>query len=414
MTHAFRGLLAAAVGLLTSMAYAASDFGLPGAYLNFAGGAQVFGMGRAYVALADGANAVAWNPAGLAFLRPNVIGFLHTRTSEEASLDYIGYAQPIYGFGGLGLGYVRLDSGSLPETNEFNQTLGTFRNVEETFMAGYGFTAVPWLSAGGTFKFSQQRMAGISATGWGLDLGFISELRHYLRAGMRFQNVITPALKYETATDKFPRLMTIGLAARLLQDCLILTWDMEKALDVSQGAKWRIGVEGTLWEVAKLRGGFDFSRKAFTFGLGYQWGRSCLDYSFTPIDTRFAQRFGVTYSFGGYPVSIHANPEAFSPLGLKKRTTFNIRVIHTESIYEWVLQIRDQDAKVIFSARGRGKPPEKITWDGRTQYGTVVPAGNYTYEFSITDMDGRTETTPQKIIRVEYGTPIDTLQLITE
>ena len=39
---------------------------------------------------------------------------------------------------------------------------------------------------------------------------------------------------------------------------------MEKALDVAQGAKWRIGAEGTLWEVAKLRGGFDFSRKAFT------------------------------------------------------------------------------------------------------------------------------------------------------
>src|SRR5690242_20262636 len=104
-----------------SATFAATNAGLPGSYLDYAGGAAVTGMGRAYVGLADGIDAVAWNPAGLALLRPNTIGFLHTQTQESAQFDYIGYAQPLYNLGGIGLSYIRMDSGALPQTNDFNQ-----------------------------------------------------------------------------------------------------------------------------------------------------------------------------------------------------------------------------------------------------------------------------------------------------
>src|SRR3989338_399657 len=135
------------------------EAGLPGGYLNYIGGPEVTGMGRAYVGLADGIDAVPWNPAGLAFLRPNTIGVLHTATAEKASLDYLGYAQPIYRLGGIGMGYARLDSGSIPETNEFNQEVGKFRDVQQTMMIGYGYSPFKNIAFGGAFKYSEQRLS---------------------------------------------------------------------------------------------------------------------------------------------------------------------------------------------------------------------------------------------------------------
>ena len=72
-------VLLACLGLLCgrSAAWAVSDLaGTGGAqFLKLGqGSARAMALGQAYVALAEGADAVAWNPAGLALLRPTVIG----------------------------------------------------------------------------------------------------------------------------------------------------------------------------------------------------------------------------------------------------------------------------------------------------------------------------------------------------
>lgn len=389
------------------------EAGLPGGYLNYIGGPEVTGMGRAYVGLADGIDAVPWNPAGLGFLRPNTIGILHTATPEQANLDYIGYAQPIYRMGGIGMGYARLDSGSIPQTNEFNQEVGKFRDVQQTIMVGYGYSPVPRFSFGGSIKYADQRLSGTSASGWGADLGFMSSLNRFLRAGIRIQNVMAPAFKYETASDSFPRIMTVGLASKLWSNRLGLTLDVDKALDAKQNLQYRFGAEGTFFQVAKLRFGFDFSQREFSFGLGYLWGRSSLDYSSGSNQQGFTNRFGMTHSFGGYGVALRADPLVFSPMGLTKKTTLGAQVNHSKPLHSWVVQVKNQNNDVVYSVRGSGRPPKELTWDGKTGSGMVVAPGNYGCTLAVTDMDGRTETTPAQIVRVAYGTPLDTLELGT-
>lgn len=405
--------MAAAALLAAGAAGAAPEAGLPGAYLNHAGGAAVTGMGRAYVGVADGIDAVAWNPAGLAMLRPHTLGLLHTQTAENAFLDYIGYAQPLYRLGGVGLGYIRLDSGPLPETDEFNREVGRFSDVQQTVMAGYGFNATRRLAFGGAFKFSRQSLSGNSASGWGADLGLLAQLPRRMRLGARIQNLAAPKFQYETASDQFPRIFTLGLAARLASDKLLLTWDVDKALDAPQGVQWRLGAEGTFFHVAKLRAGFDFQQKEFSFGLGYQWGRAGLDYSAGSGGAGPSHRLGATYAFGGYAVTMQAKPAAFSPVGLVKKTTLEIQVNHSRPVYNWNLQIKNQANDVVHTIRGSGAPPAQLAWDGRTPYGGVVQPGNYLCIVSVTDVDGRTETTPPQTVRVEYGTPLETLEIQT-
>lgn len=399
---------------------ASQDAGLPGEYLNFAGGTRAGAMGRAFVAVADGADAVIWNPAGLGYLRPNTFSLTHVGTVEQSSLDTLLYAQPLFHWGGFGLGYVRMDSGSLPLTDELNRKMGSFSDLQQSFLLSYGMPVYSAhsskklfqeVSAGATFKFSKQDLYDISASGWGMDFGALAKFRHNISAGIKLQNAVAPKLQYETASDTFPRILTVGGAVSLLKNQLTLASDLQKAIGVEQGLRWSLGAEGVLWNFIKLRGGFDLKNKEFTFGLGYVFGRHEIDYSASTNDTGLSHNLGLIYSYGGFPVTIQASPEAFSPVGLKKSTTFTIGVKNPQQIFGWTVEIKNQDGAVVRSFRGSGTPPPELAWDGSTQKGLMVAAGNYTYTLQVTDAGGRKETTPLQVVRVEYGTPLDMLEM---
>jgi len=398
------------------------DAGLPGAYLGFAGGARAGAMGRSFVAVADGADCVVWNPAGLGYLRPNTVSLTHAGTVEQTSLDTLLYAQPLFLRGGFGLGYVRMDSGSLPLTDELNRRMGSFNDLQQTYLLSYGMPVysarsagrfLQTVSAGATFKFSKQDLYDTRASGWGMDLGVLAKFRRNITAGIKLQNAVAPRLKYETSTDIFQRLLTVGVAVGFLKNNLSVASDLEKAIGVEQRLRWSLGVEGIMWNVIKLRGGFDLKNKEFAFGFGYVFGRHEIAYAASTNDMGLSHNLGLVYSFGGFPVTIQANPQSFSPVGLRKSTTFGIMVKNSQRLYGWTLDIKNQDGVVVRVFRGSGTPPPELSWDGSTQKGLMVAAGNYIYTLQVTDAEGKKEMTMPQVVRIEYGTPLDMLEMRT-
>ncbi|HAH31681.1 MAG TPA: hypothetical protein DCL44_05140 [Elusimicrobia bacterium] len=396
---------------------AAEDAGLPGEYLNYTG-YRALGMGRAYTALADGPDALCWNPAGLGYLRPNTISMTHTRTMEEFNLDSIFYAQPVFKKGAFGVGYIRQDSGRLIMTDDLNRAMGRYSDVQETAVMGYGVSIINKrsskkllhrLAIGSTIKYSRQSLYNVKAGGWGLDAGILAKLKYNLSLGIRVQNLVAPTLKYETASDKFPRSVVMGLALTLWGGQVIAAVDAGQALGVTQKLKCNIGAEGTLWKILKLRAGYDLSNRESIFGFGYTFGRSEAAYAANVTAEGPTQNAGFSYEFGGFPVTITANPEVFSPVGLKKSTTFTVKINPATRIYSWTLYIKDQDGNVARSFRGNGSPPGELTWDGSTQGGSMVAASSYIYTMEVTNAEGKKETTPSQVIRVVYGTPLDRL-----
>jgi len=394
---------------------AAEDAGLPGEYLNYTGH-RALGMGRAYTALAEGPDAICWNPAGLGYLRPNTISMTHTRTMEAFNLDSVFYGQPLFNYGALAMGYIRQDSGNLTLTDELNRSMGKFSDVQQTAVLGYGVTAISQrppkklihsLAVGGSFKYSHQNLYNASAGGWGLDAGVLAKLRYNLSAGVRVQNLVQPELKYETASDKFPRSVIFGLAASLLQGRFVAALDVGRTLGATQRMKFNLGAEGIMWKVVKLRAGYDVGNSESIFGFGYAFGRGEASYASNVADAGLTQNLGVSYEFGGFPVAISADPEVFSPVGLRKATTFIVRVTAATRIYGWALYIRDQDGNIARTFRGSGAPPGEILWNGSTQAGSMVAAGNYAYTLEVSNSDGKKETTPPQVVRIVYGTPID-------
>jgi hypothetical protein len=291
--------------------------------------------------------------------------------------------------------------------------VGSFHDVEQTIMAGYGVAVRRSTALGATLKFSHQSLSGAKASGWGLDLGMLQALRYGLVLGLRLQNAMTPTLRYSTGNDQFPRSLTAGLGCKLWRDRLIVELDAQRDLSDLQPTQVHFGIEGAVLPNAKVRTGFDITRKEFTIGLGYQFGRQAIDYAMaSPTEGDYAQNFGYNYAFGGYAVTVNARPKVFSPSGISnKTTTFIIEIKHTKRIYSWELQLRDQTNNVVRSIRGNGSPPPSIEWDGTNEHGANLSAGTYIYTLTISDIDGRKERTPEQVVTLKYPTPLDEMEM---
>ena len=265
--------LVVALTLFASAAGAVQTRACPG--LPHMPAARAWRAWGAYVGLAEGTDAINWNPAGLGRLRPNITSLMHTNTNEgliSSPSAMPSRSSPARGRTTCALIQAR------PQTNEFNQEVGRFSDVQQAIMVGYGISPFQALSLGGTFKFAQQSMAGSKASGWGVDIGVLGMLKHGLSWGVRVQNAVAPSLSYESGEDQFPRVVTAGVPTRLLTNRLVLTADTERAVGGTQTMKWRLGVEGTFLKVASLRAGFDIVDKSFNVGFGYTFGRKSVSF----------------------------------------------------------------------------------------------------------------------------------------
>jgi hypothetical protein len=196
------------------------------------------------------------------------------------------------------------------------------------------------------------------------------------------------------------------------QDRLVLALDAEKVLSQPEPLRVRFGAEGTILESAKLRFGFDVTKKEFDIGVGYSFGAQNIDYATAnSAEGDYSQNFGYSYVFGGYAVAIDARPKIFSPAGVHKTTTFFTDIKHNKKIYSWELQIKDQTGSIVRSIRGSGNPPPTIEWEGTNELGTYVSAGDYQYVMIVGDVDGRKESTPPQTVVVRYATPMDQIEI---
>jgi len=69
-------------------------------------------------------------------------------------------------------------------------------------------------------------------------------------------------------------------------------------------------------------------------------------------------------------------------------------------VKEWTLEIKNSQQKTIRTLRGTEKLPEQLLWDWKDNWGELVPAGEYSCNFSITSMQGKAKASPLKKVTV--------------
>lgn len=279
--------------------------------LSYGPGARAMGLGRAYVAVANDPSAVFWNPAGLELAPRALFSLFHNQLFEGSIYDFAGFAYPTLTYGTVGLGFARLGTGDIPETDINNFPIGTLSYEEDEFYVSYA-KKLPFDVLGGvTFKIRRQSFSGVefnqNATGLGIDLGLMyhpqweNGIFRNLGFGLSYRNLVSPSLKLGDGTDNEPFHFTFGLV---------------KGLEVSETAKLNVvldfhksqkesgtllaGTEYIFSDLGSVRLGLDNMKLAF--GAGFNYSFVHIDYSFgsTMSDGELppTHRFSITFDLG--------------------------------------------------------------------------------------------------------------------
>ncbi len=360
-------------------------YGLPGEYLGWGAGARAMGMGRAFCGLSDDLSAIYFNPAGLTQLRSGQMTAMTSNLFEGTFYNFLGFGHPTQRAGVLGLGVVLLHSGKLEETNIRQETLGEFKDSRQCILVSYARRAFPKISYGANLKLVSQQLSSYQDTGIGMDGGLLLTTYENLSFGLTLKNIVPPILRLKNDDEKFPFSIHTGLGARMLDNNLIFSLDVNKTL--GQSLQAQIGGEYLIQKrTIALRIGVDNS--GLNAGFGIKRGKYGVDYAFGTQDIGTSHRVSLTWLFDTFGIQLTPEPAAFSPTGKINQTKIKVQARQLEKIKGWSLTIRDKRDNTIRSFEGNDDVPAAVVWDGRNNRGEIVPEGEYLCVLEIMDKSG--------------------------
>ena len=242
--------------VLTIPLYAQNLSHIPGAFINIGVAARPSALGGAYTALVDDANALAWNPAGLARLRTQQLTFSHTKQFNLIPYYYAAHAQNINSAFSHSEAIVLSGDATLQE-------------VVLMFGGSYRFIDL-WseLAIGATLKyknatFGRNAKGGSgavtgTASGIGLDMGILYELREDITAAVLFRNVIDYVVWNSSSIGRYsqgsPLEIVFGFSLQRFKE-FNFTVDFHKSLHRDTSNRLRMGLERSFYDLILLRGG---------------------------------------------------------------------------------------------------------------------------------------------------------------
>lgn len=305
-----RRLLAVILGyslaLIPAVSLAAEDGGYVGAPVQWGVGARPVAMGGAFAAVAEGPTGFWWNPAGIAQVRVNGLEAAWRSMSFDRQAGYLAYLHPFSkDDAAMALGWIYAGVADLYEYDEDGQQGGKLSNYTNAATFTFARRFTPELSIGVTLRYIQQNIANVNAYTVGFDFGahirfvrdwYIGQTKipmSKIRLGAAVQRIgqkypwstgkywVRQGKTGSSADERFPLIARTGVAASLLSDRALLTFDSE--FNQKQSARLHVGVEGKPYSSIALRVGLDNGHPTFGAGLEphLQTGlKIVLDYAF--------------------------------------------------------------------------------------------------------------------------------------
>jgi hypothetical protein len=141
--------------------------------LKFNVGPRAIGMGGAYTAVSDDITAMYWNPGGTANIQMNEVFFNHTSLYADVSYDYAAIASHLSGLGTVGafVSVLSMDE-MIVRTEAEPEGTGEFFDVGSIVIGvNYSRYLTENFAIGFNFKYINETIWHMSATGFGLDIG---------------------------------------------------------------------------------------------------------------------------------------------------------------------------------------------------------------------------------------------------
>ncbi len=304
-------------------------------WMDITPGARANGMGESFTAVADDATASYWNPAGLAFMEEGEreITLQHSQwlpqLADDLYYEFLGYAQHLEGWGGVGGNITFMSMGEQQEIEEgSSEAIGTFYSYGVSTDAAFGTEVAPGLAVGLGLKFIYDHLYYADngkGSSFAADLGVLYHVPEQsfgdVSLGVAVSN-IGPNMSYggNSENNSLPRKFKLGLAYVPFEDeltSLLIAADYTKLLveiddgiaEELKGNKWGTGAEFWYYSLLALRAGYIHDTEGETtisgvsFGAGLQWNDFQLDMAFIPVEEslqgsgKYNQKYSLTLQF---------------------------------------------------------------------------------------------------------------------
>lgn len=293
-------ILIALAFLFISHAYAAET--VTSSFLHIDVDARGTAMGGAHGALTGDLYSIYWNPAGLANVSLNELGFTYQRAFLDMNYGFIGYALPIRNFGTIAGQFFFLSSGSIPTTSIDAVITGSDSVLDVGLGLSQSANITNLLSYGLSVKLIAHKLMDEQALAVAFDAGIIHrDIIENLDFGLAIQNVST---SYSFMSQELiePRIIKIASLYSLSRNQLLLAGDFNICLGGRDTANF--GAEYWVLDLIALRAGLELMPPAgfmssFSTGFGLNWRDTySLDYSFSPhAELGANHRFSVIVKF---------------------------------------------------------------------------------------------------------------------
>lgn len=99
-----------------------------------------------------------------------------------------------------------------------------------------------------------------------------------------------------------------------------------------------------------------------------------------------------------------AQPNPFSPDGdgFEDVTVFALKGLRNRNIRRWSLTIVDGQGRRVWGTGQNGKLPASVTWIGRHEGGSELPAGTYYYQAFLEDVKGQEHSSVKMPLEIIY------------
>lgn len=290
----------------SSIAIAGSAGSTGAAFLELGIGARAAGRGYADAAWADDLYGIYFNPAGIATLKRQEIGFTHNTMFLDLDYNYLGYLHPFEENGAFALNILYVDLGTVERREIANgggptAVLGSANGWDVAFSGTYARTLTDFLDFGFTLKLINENLDNYSASAFAVDLG--AKWRPPVQGftvGVSLSNLGT-RLKFVSGRDELPLTFRAGLGYKNETG----RWGIAGDLVYTKNQELDGAVGGEFWfwpEHLVVRAGANSLSDAangFTIGAGFRWTDLMLDYAFVPFgDLGDQNLISLSYQFG--------------------------------------------------------------------------------------------------------------------
>jgi len=305
-------------------------------------GARPVSLGQAYTALANDVDSLNWNVAGLAQM-PSVgrnsaggFSFSHINVLDENNLDNIGVALPLNRIGTgshIGFSVTRFSIQNQERRGSDREMRGTFGG--DDLALGLAFaTRLDGVNLGSQFKLIRQNLAGETANGMAVDLGFICPTGvSGVSLGGSVRNWGTK-MKFIQEEYSLPLTLSVGMVYQPINS-LSLVMDFHQRPYQNQSFL-ALGTEITplnsigirLGYLAKLADAVVNNQKnetnrgtmsglnGMSGGLRFTVSKLNIDYAFTPFgELGNSQTITISSFFGGWSQSAAKESESDKSMG---------------------------------------------------------------------------------------------------